>query len=166
MLSTSSTGRPMRWPACSTGLAMVALQQGRADEALLWLEGRWRGPAAAWAAAGRALALLLLPDRSADAEDALREVLRLPGRAAVDAEVDAVRVLLVWRQEGAAVARALAEQLDGPGAGVLHRALLAALRQAEGDHAGADRIARQPAVKDLLATGLGRAIEELATLRM
>lgn len=146
-------------------LAMVALQDGRGEDALRWLDGTGRGPAAAWSAVGRALAWLLVAGHTEEADAALREALRLPGRPAVEAEVDAVRVLLVWRQEGAAVARELAQQLDGPGASALHRALLAASLHVTGDSSGAERASRHPAVQSLLASGLGRSIGELDPLR-
>lgn len=151
--------RPVR-DGARINLALVALQEGRGEEALRWLDAPWRGSAAAWAAAGRALALLLVESRVDDAEEALREALVLPGRSAVDAELDAVRVLIVWRQHGPDAARDIAEQLYGPGAGVLHRALLGRL---QGGPEG-ERLLEAPAVRSLLRSGLGRAIPELGAM--
>lgn len=144
-------------------LAMAALRKGEAVEALRWLRGEWRGPAAAWAAAGRSLAWLL-EDHLDESEAALREALVLPGRAAVNAELDAVRVLLVWRQSGPDAAHDLAERLHGPGSSALHRALLGVLHAERGDDARAEQLLSSPGVLDLARSGLGGAIDELSGL--
>lgn len=159
-LGTSwSTGRNVR-SAARLNLAMLALNAGNGDEALQWVDGVTGGVAGAWAATTRALGLLLRGDPPADAEEWLTIAVSAPGARAVQPETDAVRVLLVWRQDGAATARDVAEQLYGPTATVLHRALLAALRERAGEIDGAREL-RTDDVKSLLAGGLGGAIVEL-----
>jgi hypothetical protein len=83
-----------------------------------------------------------------------------PGARAVQPEADAVRVLLVWRKDGEAEAREIGEELVGPGATALHRALVAALRERAGDADGA-RALRTEDVQGLLMGGMARAIPEL-----
>ncbi|HHO54594.1 MAG TPA: hypothetical protein ENK18_27895 [Deltaproteobacteria bacterium] len=141
-------------------LAMLALQEGQATEALRWLEGLEGGIAGAWASLGRALACLLLDEPHERAEAHLRQALTGPRARAIQAQADAVRILVVWRGKGADEARRLAEQLHGPGATPLHEALLARLRAGAGDDLGAQALSRGP-VQALVASGLGRAIEEL-----
>lgn len=151
-----------RWPvsrsarvAARLNLAMMDLSEGHASSALAWLEGL-RG-AEAWASAGRALALVLL-GRHDEAGEALAIGLNSPGARQVQGELDAVRVLLVWRTEGADAARALGHSLGGPAASPLHRALNAALGTYEGSY--------DDEVGALLASGLGERLPELAALRV
>lgn len=143
-------------------LAMLALQEGQATEALGWLEGLEGGVAGAWASVGRALAHLLLDHPHERAEAHLKLALTGPGARAIQAQADAVRVLVVWRGRGADEAHRLAERLHGPGATPLHEALLAALRARSGDAFGAQALSTEP-VRALVASGLGQAIAELRT---
>jgi hypothetical protein len=116
--------------AARLNLGMMALQAGDAVEALRWLQQV--GPeGAAWAGPSRALAWLIEgePER---AQEALAEGMASAGARQVQEQLDAVRVLLVWRTEGPEAARALGERLAGPSATPLHRALLAALRPEAG----------------------------------
>jgi hypothetical protein len=151
------SGRSVR-AAARVNLAMLALNAGDGDDALRWAEGVSGGTAAAWAWTARALAHLLRADDPALADRALAEAARSPGGRAVQPEADAVRVLVVWRTEGADAARRLAESLLGPGATALHRGLLAALRESAGTPAGD---LRAPDVEQLRRSGMGRAIREL-----
>lgn len=153
------TGRNVRSTA-RLNLAMLALNDGDGDEALRWVEGVSGGVAGAWAATTRALGLLLRGDPPDDAEHWLTLAVNAPGGRAVQPEADAVRVLLVWRQDGETVARQVGEQLLGPTATALHRALLATLRERAGQIESA-RDLRTDDVLSLLAGRLGGAIPEL-----
>lgn len=141
-------------------VAMTRLQEGRGLEALGWFEGIEDGEAAAWAATGRAMASLLLAQAPSDAEAHLQAAFDSDHANAVRAQADAVRVLVVWRRDGPDAARRLAEQLHGTDATPLHLALLARLRAITGDEDGAFAL-DTPAIRALVASGLGRAIPEL-----
>lgn len=140
--------------AARLNLGMIALQDGRGADALAWIEGM-SGTPPAWAHAGRALALLL-QQRPEEAEAALGAGLASDGARLVQEQLDAVRVLLIWRTEGPEAARLLGERLGGPAATPLHRAMLAALRPEPGS--------LDDEVQALVASGLGRALPELAGL--
>ena len=155
-LATSLTASRSARTAARLNLGMMALQEGQGADALLWYDAIGSGGAMAWALAGRALALLLV-DRADAAATALSEAVASPAARQVQEQLDAVRVLLVWRTEGAEAAKVVGERLASPAATPLHRALLAALRAEEGS--------RDDEVMALLASGLGRAVPELATLR-
>lgn len=146
--------------AARLNLAMLALNDGDGPSALLWATAPPRSGAFAWAAVARALGHLLCGDPPDEAEVWLTKAMTGPGARAVQPEADAVRVLLVWRRDGEAAARQVGEELLGPGATGLHRALLAALRDRAGDAAGAAAL-RTEEVEGLLLGGLGRAIPEL-----
>ncbi len=146
--------------AARLNLAMLALNEGDGDAAVDWADARPGTGAFAWAAVARSLGHLLRGDPLDEAEEWLGRAVSDPGGRAVQPEADAVRVLLVWRREGEAAALAVAEELHAPGATVLHRALLAVLRDRAGDRDGA-RALRTDEVELLLYGALGRAIPEL-----
>ena len=148
--------------AARINLALLALREGDHEGAMPWLRGRWSGGAGAWASVGLALAHLLRGDPPAEAERHLRDALTSPRASDVQAEADAVRVLVVWRDDGPSVALALAEQLHGGPATALLRALLGTLRARHADPDGAATLLRDEAVVSLLRSGLGRVIPELA----
>ncbi len=139
--------------AARLNLAQLALTDGDADAALRWAEQVRGGTAGAWAAVVRALAHLVRGDAPELAEKALAEALASRHAGAVQAEADAVRVLLVWRRDGKDDARILADSLYGPASSALHGALLHALR--------GGREAPGPDVTAVRASALGRAIPEL-----
>ena len=139
--------------AARINLGMMALHEGRGDEALDW----YVGLGGAWAQAGRALALLML-GRTEEAADELGDALGGPAARHLQEQLDALRVLLVWRTEGPDAARSVGQQLLGPQATPLHRALLVAL----GDRHWRD----DPDVDALVHSGLGRALPELARVRV
>jgi hypothetical protein len=159
LASSWLAGRSVRG-AAALNLAMLALNAGNAEETLRWASQVRVGAGRAWAATTRALALLLRGDPPEDAEEALAEAARAPAARAVQPESDAVRILVVWRREGEAPARRLAEGLYGPAATALHRALLARLRERTGEADGAREL-RTAEVQALLGGGLGGAIAEL-----
>jgi len=136
-------------------LAMLALQVGDGAGALDWVGGL----PGAWPAVVRAQGHLLDGSTGA-AEAALAEALSAPGARAVQGQADAVRVLVVWRMDGAASARELAERLHGEGATPLHCALLGALRRQAGDAAGAEALAGSE-VRAVVQSALGQSIPEL-----
>ena len=142
--------------AARLNLGMMALQQGEGREALRWYDEV--GAASAWAQAGRALACLLVDDLDA-AADALGAASASPGARQVQEQLDAVRVLLVWRSDGPETAQLLARRLASPVATPLHRALLLAL-----DPPPRPRSLDEEVVA-LLHSGLGRALPELASVR-
>jgi len=139
--------------AARLNLAQLALTDGDAETALRWSEQVRGGTAGAWAAVVRALAHLMRGDPPDVAEKALGEALGSRHAGAVQAEADAVRVLLVWRRDGKEEARLLADSLYGPAASALHGALLHALR------GGRENVG--PEVTAVRGSGLGRAIPEL-----
>jgi hypothetical protein len=139
-------------------LAMLALSEGDLEGAARWYEGL-HGVAAGWAEVGLALIAVLRGAHEAAGEH-LAIALTGPAARSIQPQADAVRVLLVWRTEGEAEARRVGEELLGPGATPLHRALVASLRHRVGDAAGAAEV-RTDEVADLLRTGLGLTIPEL-----
>jgi hypothetical protein len=142
--------------AARLNLGMMALHDGAGDEALDWYTGLRGGSTGAWAHAGRALALFML-NRTPEAGEELAEASGSPGARNLQEQLDALRVLFVWRTEGAAAARAVGLQLLSPTATPLHRALLVAL---------GDRHWRDDAeVEALVHSGLGMALPELASVR-
>jgi hypothetical protein len=145
--------------ASRLNLALLALAEGDGHAAVDWAEvPSPTSGAYAWAAVTRALGHLLRGDAPEEAEGWLQKAVSGPGARAVQAEADAVRVLIVWRQSGAEEARRLAEQLWSPGATTLHRAMLLVLRQASGDPV---EELRSEEVEGLLRGALGKAIPEL-----
>ena len=146
--------------AARLNLAMLALNDGDGVSALEWAHAPTRSGAFAWAALARALAHLLNGDPPEEADIWLGKAMTGPGSRAVQPEADAVRVLLVWRMNGEDEARKIGEELVGPGATALHRALVAALRDRAGDAEGA-RAMRTEDVEGLLLGGMARAIPEL-----
>jgi hypothetical protein len=134
-------------------LAQLALTDGDGEGALRWAEQVRGGTVGAWGAVVRALAHLLRGDPLEDAERALGEALASRHAGVVQAEADAVRVLLVWRRDGRDQARLLADSLYGPASSALHAALLHAARQERGPGG--------PEVAAVRASGLGQAIPEL-----
>jgi hypothetical protein len=145
--------------AARLNLAMLALAEGDGDAAVEWAEVPAPSSGAyAWAAVTRALGHLLRGDAPDEAEDWLLKAVSGPGARAVQPEADAVRVLLVWRRDGAGPARRVADELWSPAATTLHRAMLLVLRQQSGEPA--DDL-RTEEVEGLLHGGLGRAIPEL-----
>lgn len=146
--------------AARLNLAMLALNDGDGVSALEWAHAPTRSGAYAWASLARALGHLLNGDPPEEADVWLGKAMTGPGSRAVQPEADAVRVLLVWRKDGEAEARRVGEELVGPGATALHRALLASLRERAGDRDGA-RSLRTEEVEGLLLGGMARAIPEL-----
>jgi hypothetical protein len=145
--------------AARLNLAMLALTEGDGDGAVDWADAPSPSSAAyAWAAVTRALGHLLRGDALDEVEDCLQKAVSGPGARAVQPEADAVRVLLVWRREGEAAARLVAEELWGPAATTLHRALLLVLRRQSGE--AVDDLDTEE-VEGLLHGALGRAIPEL-----
>ena len=144
--------------AARLNLGMMALQQGDGSEALRWYDQVGGRSASAWAYAGRALATLLLGDLDA-AATALGEASASPGARQVQEQLDAVRVLLVWRTEGPEAAQLLGHRLMSPVATPLHRALLLALDVGVGPRTLDDE------VHAMLDSGLGQAVPELAVVR-
>ncbi len=142
--------------AARLNLGMMALHEGQGDEALDWYGAMRGGAAGAWAHAGRALALFMLGETQR-AGDELADAVGSPGARQLQEQLDALRVLFVWRTEGPEAARKVGQQLVGPSATPLHRALLVALGDA---HWREDR-----EVEALVHSGLGMALPELAGVR-
>jgi len=146
--------------AARLNLGMMALQQGDATEALRWYDQVAGRSASAWVDTGRALALLLAGELDAAAE-ALGRASASAGARQVQEQLDAVRVLLVWRSEGSEAARQLGQRLMSPVATPLHRGLMLALDP---------RDRRSDSVDDelaaLLHSGLGQALPELEAVRV
>lgn len=142
--------------ASRLNLGMMALHEGQGDEALDWYGGLRGGSAGAWAHAGRALALFMLGETQRGGDE-LTEAVGTPGARQLQEQLDALRVLYVWRTEGPAAARKVGQQLAGPTATPLHRALLVALGDS---HWEEDR-----EVEALVHSGLGMALPELAAVR-
>ena len=110
-------------------LGRILLSAGELSSAAHWfsqIEG------SASASAGLAVAQAGLGQIEA-ASHALEQARSSPGARAVQAEIDAARVLVLWRSEGPQAARELAERLDNPASGSLFRALAGHLR---GDSTG------------------------------
>jgi hypothetical protein len=105
-------------------LGMLALTAGDLDRAK-----RFYGLVAEPVArpmADTGLALIgVLEDRYDDAERLVHEALVGPGVDLVQGQLDAVRLLLTLRKDGAAAARSLGEQLDHDGAGELFQGIFA-----------------------------------------
>ncbi|MEM6929095.1 MAG: hypothetical protein AAF602_19310 [Myxococcota bacterium] len=141
-------------------IAMTRLQEGRGLDALGWFEDLDDGEIGAWAATGRAMASLLLGQDPSDAEVHLAAAFESPWANEVRAQADAVRILVVWRRDGARAARALAESLRSAGSTPLHLALLVRLRAIAEDTSGAAAL-ESDGVRALISSGLGRAIPEL-----
>lgn len=142
-------------------LGWLSLQQGDLDEAARWYTEAQRGRAIAHASAGLAL-VHLLQDRLDAANDALRRALQSPDARQVQGQIDAVRLLLLWRTEGEAEARAFGERMITEEASFLFRGLLGVLRRRADDPAADDLLAgvRGP----LVASGLAGLVPELAIL--
>ncbi len=156
-----------RWPTASVratarlNRAMLALAEGDLETAQHWFAGL-HGIAAGWAHVGLGLIMLLRGGPEAASEH-LTAALTGPASRGVQAQADAVRVLLVWRTAGEAEAHRIAEQLLSPDATGLHRALLAALRLQGGDAAGGEALCT-PEVLAFVQTGLGQTVPELRSL--
>lgn len=145
--------------ALNLGSLALARQDGASARA--WY-GRVRGGrAAAFAASGLAL-LDVLDGRFAAAEHRLARTSRA-GRA-VQGEVDAVRLLLVWRRDGLAEALGLGDRLLGPESGVLFLAILAAIRREADDPEGAEALGGPALAEALRESTVARALPELRAL--
>jgi len=142
--------------AARLNLGMMALHEGQGDEALDWYGALRGGSAGAWAHAGRALALFMLGETER-AGDELAHAVGSPGARQLQEQLDALRVLFVWRTDGPEAARKVGHRLAGPSATPLHRALLVALGDS---HWEEDR-----EVEALVHSGLGMALPELASVR-
>lgn len=130
-------------------LGALALEEGRLDDAARWFASVRTGAWSGYAAAGLAL-VHVLQGRLEPAEEALRAALASSTARAVQAQIDAARLLLVLRQEGEDAARALGEQLLDDQAAGLFRAVLAALRHKAGDLSGAADLEVQVPERTLL----------------
>lgn len=131
-------------------LGMLALSQGDLQRAAVWY-GRVRdGRAAPLAQAGLAL-VRALEDRLDEAEALVIQALAAENAEDVQGQLDAVRLLLTLRQEGAHAARSLGRTLSQPGSGELFRGLhaYATLQAGFADEA-----------LSLTAGGLCRALED------
>ena len=102
-------------------LGLVHIRGGRWTPALGVLRSVKRGKAAGFAAASRALALVAL-EQYAAAESAIAEALSSTAGRSIQAEVDGVRLLLVFRRDGATEALELARRLGDAGQGLVFEA--------------------------------------------
>ena len=139
-------------------LGGVALQAGQVDVSAKWYAESLQIRPYAQARIGLAVAHAL-QGREEDAEVGLRAALQDPGAVYIQAQIDFLRVLLVWRSEGESSALALGERLYGPASGGLFLGLLAALRGPK----GADDLL-PGGLAAMVPPGLARAVPELAPL--
>jgi hypothetical protein len=145
-------------------LGFLSFADGDLEEAARWYERAGRGRLNPYAATGLAL-VRTLQARWPEAEELLNSAgVGSAGRLA-QAEIDGVRLLLALRREGPQEARELGERLNGPGAGGLFLAVLAACRRKTGDESGALVLLGDPTVEDTLQSGLGEWVAELKELR-
>jgi hypothetical protein len=141
-------------------LGLIALREGRLQDAARWYARPRRGKAAAFAQTGLALVEVLL-GAHAPAQAALRRAGSGGHGALVQGEADAVRLLLVLRTEGAEAARELGDRLLDDGAGVLFRAVLAVARARCGDPAGAAQLRDEGLAQAIRDTHLEGVVTEL-----
>lgn len=161
LLAQAATGRGGGARTASYALAMDDLRRGELAAAAGRLSRveREGGPSAGPAAAALAL-VRLLQDRPDAALAAVSRALATGGPG-VQGQTDAVRVLHVWRTEGADSARALAERVIEPASPALLIALLSALRRQTGDPAGGDALLSAP-IRDRIARARwGERVSEL-----
>lgn len=131
-------------------LGMLALGRGDLGAAGRWYEQVDASAGRAFARAGLAM-VRVLEGRLDEAERHVLEALASPASDAVQPQLDAVRVLIVLREEGASAAVRLASSLHGEAAGDLFLGVYAAacLR--------ADELGR---ARDLLDDSLRSSLEE------
>ncbi len=146
-------------------LGLLALWEGRLEEAASWYEraGALRGQALA--ASGLAL-IQVLQDKVDIGEQTLRRAIEVADGMSAQSEIDGVRLLIVLRREGAQEAAFLGERLWSPGgAGGLFLGLLASARGTAGDLNGMHDLLADPLVQDAIHSGLGDVVPELRALR-
>ena len=97
------------------------MRAGRWTPAIGVLRGVKHGKAAGFASASRALALVAMGDFQS-AETAIADALSSPAGRSVQTEVDGVRLLLVFRRDGAVDALELARRLGDAGQGMVFEA--------------------------------------------
>jgi len=160
-----------RWMLRSAGaqarlaLGTMALQSGELERAERYLLAV--GPTgSAGALASTSLALVyVLQGRLEDGHARLAGALAGGhARRVARTQADAVRLLLVWRKEGADAGRELGERLLGSGPGSLFLGLLGALRRDAGDLRGAREALDGGAASALRESGLANVVTELAFL--
>ena len=138
-------------------LGTLALQHGRLNDAARWLMGIDTGQAGAHARVGLAL-VRAIQGRTLDARGLIAQAMSGRAARAVQAQADAVRILVVMDEEGEAGALEFGERMLGPSASGLHQALVGALRV----RAGADgALLRSPRAASILESGLAAHIEIL-----
>jgi hypothetical protein len=149
--------------AAHLSLGMMHLELGELEAAARSLVAVRGGRAETLARPALAL-VRLLQGHNHVAERLVREAAAGGGGPVVQTQADAVRVLLVWRNEGLEAGRGVGERLLGPGAGGLFLGVLAALRQADGDHTGAQTALAGGVLESLQERGLDQLVPELRAL--
>lgn len=148
----------------AVNLGLLALFEGRLDEAAGWYE-RGGGPEGrSLAATGLAL-VRTLQGRWGEAEELLDRASMHRDSRSAHTEIDGVQLLLVLRRDGPEAARERGERMVGPGAGSLFLAALAAARSKAGDPIGARLLRADPGVEEFLQSGFGEVVPELRELR-
>ncbi len=138
-------------------LGTLALQQGRLSDAARWLAGIEAGQAGAHARAGMAL-IRILQGELDQARYLIAQAMSGRAARAVQAQTDAVRILIVLGEEGEAAALEFGERLLGQTSSGLHLALIGAMRQRAGRvEAAHELLTRAPAI-GILQSGLAREI--------
>ncbi len=144
-------------------LGLAALLHGDLASANRWFTGIETGPGGPWALTGLAL-VRVLDGAHGEAEALLAEAMTGASARHVQPQADAVRLLLVLRTEGLAVAGSLGERLLGPASTSLFLGLLAAIRRESGDGAGASALLSDATLSELRAMGLIRQLPELGPI--
>ncbi|MFT4623545.1 MAG: hypothetical protein ACI8PZ_002201 [Myxococcota bacterium] len=144
-------------------LALDDLRSGELAAAAGRLTLVERSGGSAGSAAAALAFVRLLQGREDDAMAAVRRALQ-SGGPAVQAQTDAVRVLHVWRAEGAEPALDLGERVLGGASSLLLVGLVAALRRATGDADGAEALATPELRAALVRAGWTEHVTELAGL--
>lgn len=152
--------RPVREMA-RLNLGLLAIHSGDLDDGAVWFQ---RAGGSAHAATGLAL-IRAVQGVFPEAEALIGVATRAKDARHAQAEIDGVRLLLVLRRDGAAEARRVGERLNGPGAGAFFHAVLAAAREGDGDHAGANELLGDEAVRATIDAGVGGVVPELQALR-
>jgi hypothetical protein len=116
-------------------LGTLAMAAGELDQAARWLTPLRAGVTGTYARLALAL-VVTLRGETQRANDLLGEVHRGRTDPRVRAQADAVRVLLVWREQGDAAALETAERVLAPTSPVLLRGLTAVLRDRADDTVG------------------------------
>jgi len=139
-------------------LGTLALQQGRLDESASWLFGIEAGQAGAHARVALAL-VRAIQGRTADARGLIAQAMSGRSARAVQAQADAVRILVVLDEEGEVSALEFGERVLGQHSSGLHQALVGALRSPPGSPR--DALLDEPAAAAILQSGLANRISLL-----